>query len=53
MEKTEKQKLKAAVVGYLHGKFKDIYEELKDYKTKHNDKIDFLTCCADSQVNIT
>jgi lariat debranching enzyme len=53
MEKTEKQKLKVAIVGCLHGKLKDIYEELKEYETKHNEKIDFLICCGDFQVNIT
>jgi lariat debranching enzyme len=51
MENTDKKKLKVAVVGCLHGKLKDIYDELADYEIKNKEKIDFLICCGDFQVN--
>ncbi len=47
-----KNKLRIAVMGCLHGSLKDIYEEIQQNEIETGKNVDFLICCGDFQVTI-
>jgi lariat debranching enzyme len=47
---TINKSIRIAVVGCLHGRLRDMYEDIKSNESETGKKVDFVICCGDFQV---